>query len=107
MFGISSTEILLIAIVALVVLGPSKLPQVMRTVGRGLAEFRRMSTDVKSTLDNEVRRMEEEDREREAAEKAKAAEAKKAKAEAAAEAASEPAAETVAESEPVAEKEKA
>ncbi|MFZ5811446.1 MAG: Sec-independent protein translocase protein TatB, partial [Thermodesulfobacteriota bacterium] len=51
MFGIGTTELLVILVVALIVIGPSKLPDVMRTIGKGLAEFRRVSTDVKSTLE--------------------------------------------------------
>jgi sec-independent protein translocase protein TatB len=62
MFGIGSTELLIIAVIALLVMGPAKLPQVMRTLGKGLAEFRRLSGDVKTTLETEVTRMEEEER---------------------------------------------
>ncbi len=66
MFGIGTTELLVILVVALIVIGPSKLPDVMRTIGKGLAEFRRVSTDVKSTLETEVRRAEETKRQEEA-----------------------------------------
>jgi sec-independent protein translocase protein TatB len=59
MFGIGSTEFLIILIVALVLIGPQKLPDLMRTVGKGLAEFRRMSTDVKSTLEREIQKADE------------------------------------------------
>lgn len=62
MFGIGTSELVVILIVALVVLGPEKLPGIMRTVGRAVGEFRRMSSDVKSTLDNEMRRLDEEER---------------------------------------------
>lgn len=65
MFGIGTTELLVILVVALIVIGPSKLPDVMRTIGKGLAEFRRVSTDVKSTLETEVRRAEEKQRQEE------------------------------------------
>ncbi len=66
MFGIGSTELLVILVVALIVIGPSKLPDLMRTLGKGMAEFRRMSADVKSTLDAEVDRAERESRQAEA-----------------------------------------
>ncbi|MFW6326166.1 MAG: twin-arginine translocase TatA/TatE family subunit, partial [Desulfovermiculus sp.] len=46
MFGIGTTEVLLILVVALLVIGPSKLPDVARALGKGMAEFRRMSSDV-------------------------------------------------------------
>lgn len=58
MFGIGTTELLVILVVALIVLGPSKLPELMRSLGKGLAEFKRMSTDVKRTLDAEVEKAE-------------------------------------------------
>lgn len=76
MFGIGSTELLIICVVALVVLGPSRLPEILRTVGKGLAEFRRMSTDVKSTLDAEVRRAEDDEREKDREAKRKREEAR-------------------------------
>ena len=43
----------------LVVLGPSKLPEVFRFIGKTVGEFRRMSSDVKSTLEREIERVEE------------------------------------------------
>lgn len=84
MFGIGSTELIIIILIALVVLGPSKLPQVMRTVGKALGEFKRLSTDVKSTLDAEVRRIEDDER------KQTAKKPKKAKKKAAAKPVAEP-----------------
>jgi len=54
MFGIGTTEVLLILVVALLVIGPSKLPDVARALGKGMAEFRRMSSDVKKTIDMEA-----------------------------------------------------
>ncbi len=54
MFGIGTTEVLLILVVALLVIGPSKLPDVARALGKGMAEFRRMSSDVKRTIDYEA-----------------------------------------------------
>jgi sec-independent protein translocase protein TatB len=73
MFGIGSTELLIILVVALIILGPSKLPEVMRTLGKGMAEFKRMSTDVKSTLDAEVKKAEDEDKKKQEAAKKKTA----------------------------------
>ncbi len=89
MFGIGSTELLIILVVALIVIGPSKLPDIMRTLGKGMAEFRRMSNDVKSTLEAEVERADREKRQEEAkkelypdADKAEAPKTETAKAEA-------------------------
>ncbi len=66
MFGIGSTEILIICVVALLVIGPQKLPGFLRTLGKGLAEFKRMSSDVKSTLDQEIQRADIEERQKDA-----------------------------------------
>lgn len=54
MFGIGSTEILVILLVALIVLGPSKLPDVAKSIGKALGEFRRVTTDVKRTIEMEA-----------------------------------------------------
>jgi Tat protein translocase TatB subunit len=47
MFGIGMTELLVIFVIALLVLGPKRLPDLARSLGRGLAEFRRASTDIR------------------------------------------------------------
>ncbi|MFW6415408.1 MAG: twin-arginine translocase TatA/TatE family subunit [Thermodesulfobacteriota bacterium] len=60
MFGIGTTEILIILVVALLVIGPTKLPEVAKSLGRGMAEFKRMSSDVKNTIDWEAQAKEEE-----------------------------------------------
>lgn len=51
-------ELIVILVVALLVFGPAKLPELARSLGRGLAEFRRASTDIRRTLmdaENETR----------------------------------------------------
>lgn len=52
------TEIFVIFILALLLFGPKKLPELGRLVGRGLAEFRRASTDLRATIEDEVRDLE-------------------------------------------------
>ncbi len=47
MFGIGMTEMVVIFVIALVVLGPKRLPELARTLGRTLAEFRRTATDLR------------------------------------------------------------
>ena len=50
MFGLGATEILLILVVALLVLGPKRLPDAARSLGRGIAEFRRASNDLRTAI---------------------------------------------------------
>ena len=59
MFGLiletlSSTELLFILVVALIFFGPRKLPQLARSMGKGIAEFRKASDDFKRTWEREV-----------------------------------------------------
>lgn len=55
MFGsIGAPEIIVIFIVALLIFGPRKLPELGRALGRGISEFRRATTDLKSTLEREI-----------------------------------------------------
>ncbi len=51
MFGIGMPELLLILAVALIVLGPRKLPEIARSLGRGIAEFRRTTDDMKREME--------------------------------------------------------
>jgi Tat protein translocase TatB subunit len=46
-FGIGMTELLVILVIGLLILGPKRLPDLARSLGRGLAEFRRASTDIR------------------------------------------------------------
>ncbi len=46
MFGIGLPEVAVILVVALLVLGPQRLPEIARALGKGLAEFRRLTSDV-------------------------------------------------------------
>lgn len=54
------TEILFILLLALLLFGPNRLPELGRMVGKALAEFRRASTDLRATLDDEIRSLERE-----------------------------------------------
>lgn len=55
MFGsLGLPEILMILVVALLIFGPKRLPEVGRTIGKGLGEFRRASADLKRTVNAEL-----------------------------------------------------
>ncbi|MDR2891813.1 MAG: twin-arginine translocase TatA/TatE family subunit [Deltaproteobacteria bacterium] len=63
MFGISSFEFLLILLVALMVLGPDKLPKIMRTFTKVMFEFRRVKTDFQRVMNTELAFQEQVERE--------------------------------------------
>src|SRR5215467_7738309 len=48
-------ELLIIFVVALIVFGPRKLPELGRSLGKSIAEFKRASNELRSTLDEEIR----------------------------------------------------
>jgi sec-independent protein translocase protein TatB len=63
MFNLSGSEIVFLLLLALIVLGPEKLPEAVRRFGKGYAEFKKMSTgfqsELKSALDEPMREMRE------------------------------------------------
>jgi sec-independent protein translocase protein TatB len=60
--GLGTTELLVILVVALILFGPRKLPQLSRSLGKSLGEFKRASEDFKKTWEKEVA-LEERDKE--------------------------------------------
>ena len=55
MFGsIGMPELIIIFVVALIVFGPRKLPELGRSLGRSLSEFKRASNELKHTLEDEI-----------------------------------------------------
>lgn len=62
MFGIGPTELLVILVVALLLLGPKRLPELARSVGKAMGEFKRATADIQTELDNARIMLEEETR---------------------------------------------
>lgn len=60
MFGIGLPELLVIMVVALIVLGPKRIPELARTLGKGLAEFRRATGDITDEFRNAQTLLEDE-----------------------------------------------
>jgi sec-independent protein translocase protein TatB len=59
MFNIGSGEIALIAVVALLILGPSRLPELARGIGKFMREFRRQTDEVRGVVEREFYKMDE------------------------------------------------
>jgi Tat protein translocase TatB subunit len=51
MFGIGMPELLLLLAIALIVVGPKKLPELARALGRGIAEFKKTTNELKESLE--------------------------------------------------------
>ena len=80
MFGIGLPELIFIMVIALIVIGPSKLPDLAKALGKGMAEFRKATQEIKESLDldededvDHVVRLLEEAPEQERAEEPRAA----------------------------------
>jgi sec-independent protein translocase protein TatA len=59
MFGsLGMPELIVIFIIALIVFGPRKLPELGRSLGRGIAEFKKATNELQSTLEEEIKREE-------------------------------------------------
>ena len=52
---IGMPEMLVIAVIALIIFGPRKLPELGKSLGKSIAEFKRASNELKNTLEDEIR----------------------------------------------------
>ena len=63
MFGsIGMPELIIILVIALIIFGPRKLPELGRSLGRSINEFKKASNELRSTLEDEIRVEEQRDR---------------------------------------------
>ncbi len=64
--SIGMPELIIIFVIALIIFGPRKLPELGRSLGKSLAEFKRASNELKSTLEEEIRLEEQQHQRQEA-----------------------------------------
>jgi sec-independent protein translocase protein TatB len=59
MFGMSGTELAIVLVLALLLLGPDKLPSLARSMGKAMRDFRRATNDIKGTVESEFYKMDQ------------------------------------------------
>ena len=59
MFGIGTSELLIILLIALLVLGPKEIPKIARSLGRGMRELQRAKDELRQTINTEMEETEE------------------------------------------------
>ncbi len=59
MFGMSGTELVIVMLVALLLLGPQKLPELARSLGKGMRDFKKATEDVRTTVESEFYKLDQ------------------------------------------------
>jgi Tat protein translocase TatB subunit len=54
MFGIGMSELMVIMVIALIVIGPKNLPEIAKTLGKGYLQFQRAFREVKGSIEEEI-----------------------------------------------------
>jgi Tat protein translocase TatB subunit len=64
MFGIGTSEILIILVIALLVLGPNEIPKLAKTLGRGMRELERAKNELRNSIEFEIEEKESREAEK-------------------------------------------